>query len=55
MKLEPEQSAQAILLDQGVITISPETYTELVTRIEKPALSNDRLHALLNTPAPWDQ
>ena len=49
------QAAQAALLDQVMISVDPDAYAEFVARLDQPAKSNDRLRALLNTPAPWDK
>lgn len=48
-------AAEAALLDQVIIAVSPDAYAEFITRLDQPAKSNDRLRALLNTPAPWDK
>ncbi len=47
-------AAEEVLLDQKVITVSPEIYAEFVARLDMPPSSNERLRKTLQTPAPWD-
>jgi uncharacterized protein (DUF1778 family) len=48
-------AAEEVLLDQAVITVSPEAYAAFVARLDMPPQSNERLRKTLRTPAPWDK
>lgn len=47
-------AAEEVLLDQKIITVSPEIYAEFVARLDMPPGSNERLRKTMQTPAPWD-
>lgn len=47
-------AAEEVLLDQKIITVSPEIYAEFVARLDMPPSSNERLRKTMQTPAPWD-
>jgi len=47
-------AAEEVLLDQKIITVSPEIYAEFIARLDMPPSSNERLRKTLQTPAPWD-
>ncbi|TAN68017.1 MAG: DUF1778 domain-containing protein [Methylobacter sp.] len=47
-------AAEEVLLDQKIITVSPEMYAEFVARLDMPPASNERLRKTMQTPAPWD-
>lgn len=47
-------AAEEVLLDQKIITVSPEIYAEFVARLDMPPGSNKRLRKTMQTPAPWD-
>ena len=47
-------AAENALLDQTVVTLSPEAYREFVARLDAPPKPNSRLVKTLQTPAPWD-
>lgn len=46
-------AAEEALLDQVIITVSPEVYAEFVARLDMPPSSNERLRKTMQTPAPW--
>ncbi|MHB1216266.1 MAG: type II toxin-antitoxin system TacA family antitoxin [Thiobacillus sp.] len=46
-------AAEEALLDQAIITVSPEAYAEFVARLDMPPRSNERLRKTMQTPAPW--
>lgn len=47
-------AAEEVLLDQKIITVSPEVYAEFIARLDMPPGSNERLRKTMQTPAPWD-
>jgi uncharacterized protein (DUF1778 family) len=47
-------AAEEVLLDQKIITVSPEIYAEFVAGLDMPPGSNERLRKTMQTPAPWD-
>lgn len=47
-------AAEEVLLEQKIITLSPEIYAEFVARLDMPPSSNERLRKTMQTPAPWD-
>jgi uncharacterized protein (DUF1778 family) len=47
-------AAEEALLDQALITVSPEAYAEFLTRLDMPPHPNERLRKTIQTPAPWD-
>lgn len=48
-------AAEETLLDQVIITASPEAYAEFLARLDMPPKTNERLRKTMQTPAPWDQ
>ena len=48
-------AAEEALLDQVIVTVSPEAYAEFLARLDMPANPNERLRKTMQTPAPWDQ
>ncbi len=48
-------AAEEVLLDQKIITLSPDVYAEFVARLDMPPSSNKRLRKTMQTPAPWDK
>lgn len=48
-------AAEEALLDQVIITASPEAYAEFLARLDMPANPNERLRKTMQTPAPWDK
>ena len=49
------QAAEEALLDQVIITASPEAYAEFLARLDMPPSPNERLRKTMETPAPWDK
>ena len=48
-------AAEATLLDQAIITASPEAYTAFLARLDMPPQPNERLRKTMQTPAPWEK
>ncbi len=48
-------AAEEALLDQTVISVSPEVYAAFVARLDMPPQPNDRLRKTMQTPASWDK
>lgn len=48
-------AAEEALLDQVIITASPEAYAEFLARLDMPPRPNERLRKTMRTPAPWDK
>lgn len=48
------QAAEEALLDQVIVTASPEAYAEFLARLDMPPNPNERLRKTMQTPAPWD-
>jgi uncharacterized protein (DUF1778 family) len=47
------QTAEQTVLDQAVMTVSPEAYAEFLALLDAPPQPNDRLLKTMRTPAPW--
>lgn len=47
-------AAEEALLNQVLITASPQAYEEFLTRLDMPPQPNERLRKTMQTPAPWD-
>ena len=47
-------AAEEALLDQALLVVSPEAYTEFLSRLDRSPTPNPRLKQTLQTPAPWD-
>ncbi|WP_296662598.1 DUF1778 domain-containing protein [Paraburkholderia sp.] len=47
-------AAEEALLDQTIITSSPDAYAAFLARLDMPPQPNERLRKMLQTPAPWD-
>lgn len=47
-------AAEEALLDQALLAVSPEAYTEFLARLDRAPAPNARLRKTLQTPAPWD-
>lgn len=47
-------AAEEALLDQALLVVSPEAYTEFLARLDRAPAPNARLRKTLQTPAPWD-
>lgn len=48
-------AAEDALLDQVIITASPEGYADFLARLDLPPSPNERLLKTMQTPAPWDK
>lgn len=48
-------AAEEALLDQTIITASPEAYAEFLARLDMLPNPNERLRKTMQTPAPWDK
>jgi len=48
-------AAEEALLDQAVITASPDDYAAFVARLDLPPQPNEALRKTRQTPAPWDR
>lgn len=48
------RAAEEALLDQVIITASPQAYAEFLARLDSPPRPNERLRKTMQTPAPWD-
>ena len=48
-------AAEETLLDQVLITTSPEAYAEFLARLDRPPQPDERLRKTIQTPAPWDK
>jgi uncharacterized protein (DUF1778 family) len=48
-------AAEEALLDQALLVVNPEAYTEFVVRLDRAPAPNPRLLKTLQTPAPWDR
>lgn len=47
--------AEDALLDQVIISLSPEGYSEFLARLDMPPKPNERLRKTMQTPAPWER
>lgn len=48
-------AAEEILLDQAMITITPQAYAKFLARLDMPPRPNKRLRKTMQTRAPWDK
>ena len=48
-------AAEDALLDQVIISVSPEAYSEFLARLDMPPKPNKRLRKTMQTPAPWER
>lgn len=49
------QAAESALLDQVVITASPQAYAKFLQQLDKPPAPNKRLLKTMKKTAPWDR
>jgi len=47
-------AAEEALLDQTIMTASPEAYAAFLARLDMPPQPNKRLRKTMQTPAPWE-
>ena len=48
-------AAEEALLDQALLTVTPQAYAAFLKRLDAPARPNERLRKTMQTPAPWDK
>lgn len=48
------QKAQDVLLDQTFFLLDETKYQEFLARLDAEPVLNEKLQALLTTPAPWE-
>ena len=49
------QKAEMVLLDKCLFSVDDDTYDQFMTRLDAPPAANPKLHALLNSKAPWEK
>jgi uncharacterized protein (DUF1778 family) len=47
-------AAEEALLEQTILLLNPEAYTEFLAILDAPPQPNNRLRKTMQTPAPWD-
>ena len=47
-------AAEDALLDQVIISVSPEAYSQFLARLDMPPKPNERLRKTMQTPPPWE-
>lgn len=48
-------AAEEALLDQAIISVSPDAYAAFLARLDMPPQSNERLRKTMQVQAPWDK
>lgn len=48
-------AAEEALLDQLVVTVSPQAHAQFMARLDMPPEANPRLRKTMQTPAPWER
>ncbi len=48
------QAAEAALVEQTILSVSPQAYAAFVALLDAPPQPNERLRRTLQTPAPWE-
>jgi uncharacterized protein (DUF1778 family) len=48
-------AAEDTLLDQVIMTVSPQAFEEFQARLDMPPNPNERLRKTMHTPAPWER
>lgn len=48
-------AAEEALLDQAVVTASPQAYAAFLARLDMSPQPNERLRKTMQTPAPWEK
>ena len=48
-------AAEDALLDQVIISVSPEAYSQFLARLDMPPKPNERLRKTMETPPPWER
>jgi uncharacterized protein (DUF1778 family) len=47
-------AAEEAIMDQAVISVTPEAYQAFLEQLDSPPKSNERLRKTMQAPAPWD-
>ena len=47
-------AAEEAILDQAILSVTPEAYQAFLEQLDLPPKPNERLRKTLQTPAPWD-
>tara|TARA_R110001583_G_scaffold180533_1_gene337624 strand:- start:1309 stop:1599 length:291 start_codon:yes stop_codon:yes gene_type:complete len=47
-------AAEEAILDQAIISVTPEAYQAFLDQLDLPPKPNERLRKTMQTPAPWD-
>ena len=48
-------AAEEALMDQVIITVSPQAYAQFLARLDMPAQPNERLVKTMQAAAPWER
>lgn len=48
-------AAENTLLDQVLVSVSPQAYARFLTRLDMPPKPNERLRKTMQAPVPWDK
>ena len=48
-------AAEDTLIDQVIMTVSPQAFEQFQARLDMPPNPNDRLLKTMHTPAPWER
>ena len=48
-------AAEDTLLDQVIMSVSPQAFEQFQARLDRPPKANDRLRNTMLTPAPWER
>ena len=48
-------AAEDALLDQVIISVSSEAYSQFLARLDMPSKPNQRLRKTMQTPPPWER
>ena len=47
-------AAEEALLDQVIMTVTPQAHEQFLARLDMPPKASDRLRKTMATPAPWE-
>tara|TARA_R110000823_G_scaffold55161_4_gene134857 strand:- start:9556 stop:9846 length:291 start_codon:yes stop_codon:yes gene_type:complete len=47
-------AAEEAIMDQAIISVTPEAYQAFLEQLDMPPTPNERLRKTLQAPAPWD-
>jgi uncharacterized protein (DUF1778 family) len=48
-------AAEDALLDQVIISVSPEVFSQFLAQLDMPTKPNERLRKTMQTPPPWER